>query len=183
MKEQQQHTYSVSVQFSRSVVSASPTSCTAAHQTSLSINSQSLLRLMSVASVMPSNRLILCHPILLLPSIFPGIRVFSNEPILPTRWPKYWSFTLSISPSNKYSGLVSFGIAQFYLLAQFDLLAFQVLSRNFSNTTVQKHQLFCVQLSSQFISHIPTLLLQKPVVKIVSFDQIDLCRQRNISTF
>ena len=89
---------------------------TAAHQTSLSITiSQSLLKLMSIESVMPSNHLILCHPFLLLPSIFPGTRVFSNELALCTRWPKYWSF--SISPSNEYSGLISFSIDWFDLLA------------------------------------------------------------------
>ena len=80
---------------------------TAAHQASLSItNSQSMLKLMSIESVMPSNHLILCHPLLLLPSVFPSIRVFSNESVLHIRWPKYWSF--STSPSNEYSGLISF---------------------------------------------------------------------------
>ena len=82
---------------------------TAACQASLSItNSQSLLKLMSTESVMPSNHLILCHPLLLLLSIFPSIRVFSNESVLHLRWPKYWSFSFSISPSNEYSGLISF---------------------------------------------------------------------------
>ena len=82
---------------------------TAAHQATLSItNSQSLLKLMSIESVIPSNHLILCHPLLLPPSIFPSIRVFSNELVLHIRWPKYWSFSFSISPSNEYSGLISF---------------------------------------------------------------------------
>ena len=82
---------------------------TAAHQTSLSItNSQSLLKLRSIESVMPSNHLILYHPLLLLPSILPSIRVFSNELVLRIRWPKYWSFSFSISASNEYSGLISF---------------------------------------------------------------------------
>ena len=81
---------------------------TAVHQASLSItNSQSLLKLMSIESVMPSNHLILCHP-LLPPSIFPSMRVFSNESALRSRWPKYWNFSFSISPSNEYSGLISF---------------------------------------------------------------------------
>ena len=81
---------------------------TAAHQASLSIiNSQSLLRLMSIESVMPSNHLILCRP-LFPPSVFPSIRVFSSEPVLHIRWPKYWSFSFNISPSNEYSGLISF---------------------------------------------------------------------------
>ena len=83
----------------------------AAHQASLSIsNSQSLLKLMSIESIMPSNHLILCHPLLLLPSIFPSIRVFSKESVLHIRWPKYWSFSFSITPSNEYSGLISFRI-------------------------------------------------------------------------
>ena len=91
---------------------------TAARQASLSItNSWSLLKLMSIVSVMPSNRLILCCPLLLPPSIFPSIRVFPNESVLHIRWPKYWSFSLSISPSNEYSGLISFRIDWFDLLA------------------------------------------------------------------
>ena len=91
---------------------------TAALQTSLSItNSQSLLKLMSIESVMPSNHLILCHPLLFLPSIFPSIRVFSNESALHIRWPKYWSFSFSISPSNEYSGLISFRMDWLDLLA------------------------------------------------------------------
>ena len=91
---------------------------TAAHQTSLSItNSQSLLKLIFIESVMPSNHLILCCPLFLLPSIFPSIRVFSNEPVLYIRWPKYWSFSFSICPSNEYSGLTSFRIDWLNLLA------------------------------------------------------------------
>ena len=90
---------------------------TAARQASLSVtNSQSLLKLTSIESVMPSNHLILCCPLLLLPSIFPSIRVFSNESVLHSRWPKYWSFSFSISPSNEYLGLISFRIAWFDLL-------------------------------------------------------------------
>ena len=85
------------------------TPCTAARQASLSItNSRSLLKLMSIKSVMPSNHLIFCRTLLLPPSIFPGIRVFSNESALHIRWPKYWSFSFSISPSNEHSGLISF---------------------------------------------------------------------------
>ena len=91
---------------------------TAAHQASLSItNSQSLLKLMSIESVMPSNHLILCHPLLILPSILPSIRVFSNESALRIRWPKYWNLSFSISPSNEYSGLISFRIDWLDLLA------------------------------------------------------------------
>ena len=96
-------------QFSHSVVSDSATPWTAARQASLSIiNPWSLLKLMSIESAMPSNHLILCHPLLLPPSIFPSIRVFSNESVLHLRWPKYWSFGFSISPSNEYSELISF---------------------------------------------------------------------------
>ena len=101
---------------SHSVVSDSETPWTAAQQASLSITiSRSLLKLMSIESVMPSNHLILCHPLLLLPSIFPSIRVFSNESVLCITWPKYWRF--SISPSNEYSRLISFRIDWFDLLA------------------------------------------------------------------
>ena len=90
---------------------------TAASQASLSItNSQSLLKLMSIESVMPSNHLIFCHPLLLLPSIFPSIRVFSSESVLHIKWPKYWSFSFIISPSNEYSGLISFRIDWFDIL-------------------------------------------------------------------
>ena len=91
---------------------------TAACQASLSItNSQSLLKFMSVVLVIPSNHLILCHPLLLPPSIFPSIQVFSNESVLHIRWPKYWSFSFSISPSNEYSGLISFRMDWMDLLA------------------------------------------------------------------
>ena len=107
----------LSVQFSCSVLSDSLWLWTAACQTSLSItNSQSLLRLMSIKSVMPSNHLILCHP-LLLPSILPSIRVFSRESVLRIRWPKYWSFSFSISPSNEHPGLISFRMDWLDLLA------------------------------------------------------------------
>ena len=116
---------------------------TAACRPSLAItNTWSSLKFMSIELVMPSNHLILCHPLLLLPSIFPSIKVFSNESVFPIRWPKYWSFSFSISPSNEYSGLISFRIDWL------DLLAVQGLSRVFSNTTVQKHQFFNAQLSS-----------------------------------
>ena len=107
-----------SVQFSHSVISDSATPWTAAHQASLSItNSQSLLKLMSIELVMPSNDLILCHSLPLPPSIFPSIRVLSNESVLRIRWPKYWSFSFSISPSSEYSGLISFRIDWLDLLA------------------------------------------------------------------
>ena len=102
--------------FSCSVVSDSVTLWTAACQASLSITiSQSLLKLMSIESVMPSNHLVLCHPLLLLPALFPSIRIFSNESPLCIKWPKRWSFIFSISPSNEYSGLISFRIDWFDL--------------------------------------------------------------------
>ena len=114
-------------------------------------NSQSLLKLMSIESVMPSNQVIFCRPLLLLPSIFPSIRVFSNESVLCIRWPKYWSFSFNISLSNEYSGPISLR------MDWLDPLAVQgTLSRVFSNTTVQKHQFFSAQLSSQSNSHIHT---------------------------
>ena len=103
---------------SSSVTQSCPTLCTAAHQASLSItNSQSLIKLMSIESVMPCNHLILWHPLLLLPSIFPSIRVFSSESVFHIRWPKYWSFSFSISPFNEHSGLISFRMDWLDLLA------------------------------------------------------------------
>ena len=106
-----------SVQFSCSVLSDSVTPLMAACQASLSIsNSQSLLKLVSIKSVMSSNHLILCHPLLLPPLIFPSIRVFSSKPALNIRWPEYWSFSFRVSPSNEYLGLISFRIDWFDLL-------------------------------------------------------------------
>ena len=108
---------------------------TTACQPSLSItNSQSLLKLMSIKSVMPPNPLILCHPLLLLSSIFPSIRVFTSESVLHIRWPKYWSFSFSISPSSEYSGPI------FFRIDWLDLLSVQGISRVFSSTTVQRHK-------------------------------------------
>ena len=128
---------------------------TSAHQASLSFSiSWNLLKLMSIESVMPSNHLILCRP-LLLPSP-PSIRVFTNESALCIRWPKYWSFTFSICPSIEYSGLISFRIDWF------DLLAVQGTLRIFSSTTVQKHQFFGAQPSLWSNSHIHTWILEKP---------------------
>ena len=145
------------VEFSHSVVSDSATPWTAARQASLSItNSWSLLKLMSIELVIPSNHLILCHFVLLLPSIFPSIRVFSNESVLRIRWPKYWSFSFSINPSNEYSGLISFR------MDWFDFLAVQGTLKVFPNTTVRRHQFFCAQPSSQSNSHIHTWPQEKP---------------------
>ena len=132
--------YAISSVQSLSHVRLFVTSWTAAHQASLSItNCQSLLKLMSIESVMPSNHLILCRPLLLLPSIFPSIRVFSNESILHIRWPKYWRF--SISPSNEYPEVFPLGWTGWISLQS------KGLSSIFSNTTVQKHQFFGTQLS------------------------------------
>ena len=113
-------------------------------------NSRSLLKLMSIASVMPSNHLILCHPLLLSSSIFPSIRVFSNESVLCIRWPKYWSFSFSICPSNEYSLLISLRLTGLISLQ------YKGLSRVFSNTTVQKRQFLGPRLSLQSNSHIHT---------------------------
>ena len=129
---------------------------TAAHQASLSItNSQSLLKLMSIESVMSSNHLIFCHPILLLPSIFPNIKVFSNESALPIRWPKYWSFSFNISPSNEYLGLI-------FRMDWLDLLAVQgtlksLLQHHSSKASILWHSAFFISNS-----HIHTWLVEKP---------------------
>ena len=110
--------------------------------------SQSLLKLMSTESVMPSNHLIFCHPLFLLPSIFPGISIFSKESALRIRWPKYWSFSFNTSPSNEYSRLTSFRIDWFHLLQSKELLSI------FSRTTIQKHQFFGTHPSLCSNSHI-----------------------------
>ena len=115
---------------------------TAARQASLSItNSRCLLKLISIESVMPSNHLILCNPLLLLPLIFPSLRVFANESTLHIRWPNYWSFSFNISPSNEHSGLISLRMTGWISLQS------KGLSRVFSSTIVQKHQFFSPQLS------------------------------------
>ena len=138
-----------SVQFS-SVTQSCPTlrdPMTEVSQASLSITkSRSLLKLMSIESVMPSNHLILCYPLLLQPPIFPSIRVFSNESVLHIRWPKDWSFSLRISLSNEYSGLISLKWTGWISLQS------KGLSRVFSSTTVQKHQFFIAYISLNWIS-------------------------------
>jgi len=117
---------------------------TAAHQASLSItNTWSLLKLMSVVLVMPSNHLILCHPLLLLPSIFHSIRVFSKELVLCIRWPKYWSFSFSISPSNEYSGLISFRVDWLNLLAVQGTLK-SLLQHHSSTASILRHSAFFI---------------------------------------
>ena len=151
------HFYKIqSVQFSRSVVP------TAAHQASLSItNSQSLLKLMSIESVMPSNYLILRHPLLLLPSIFPSIRVFSNESALHIRWPKYWSFSFSMSPSNEYSKLISFRMDWLHLVAAQGTLK-SLLQHHSSKASILQHSaFFIVQLSHPYITTGKTIALTR----------------------
>ena len=144
----------------------------AAHQAPLSFTiSQSLLKLMSIESVMPSNHLTPCHPLLLLPSVFPSIRVFSNKSALCIRWPKYWSFSFSISPSNEYSGLSSFRINWL------DLLAVQgtfkgLLQYHSSKASILWCSIFMVQLTSIH-----------DYWKNHSFDYMDLFRQSDVSAF
>ena len=145
-----------SVQFSHLVVPDSATPWTLACQASLSItNSWSWLKLMSIELVMPYSYFMLCCPLILLPSIFPSIRVFSNESVLHIRWPKYWSFSFSISPSNEYSGFISFIIDWFDLAVQGTLKS--LLQHQSSKASILQHSAF---LWSN--SHIHTWLLEKP---------------------
>ena len=147
---------------------------TAARQASLSVtNSQSLLKLMTIESVMPSKHLILCRPLLLLPSIFPSVRVFSNESVLPIRWPKYWSFSFSISPSNEHPGLISFR------MDWLDLLAVQGTLQESSPTPQFK------SISSLVLSLLygPTLTSIHDHWKNHSFDSMDFCWQSSVSAF
>ena len=143
-----------------SVTKSCPTLCNpmkCIHQASLSFTiSWSSLKFMSFELVMPSYHLVVCHPLLLLPSIFPSIRVFPSEVAHCIRWPKYRSLSFSISPSSEYSGLISFRTDWF------DLPSVQGTLTVFSSTTVQKHQLFGTQPSLWFNCHICTWLLDKP---------------------
>ena len=137
-----------SVQFSRSVVSDSVTPLTAARQASLSItNSRSLTKPMSIESVMPSSHLILCRPLLLLPSMFPSIRVFCNESVLHIRWPKYWSFSFSISPSKEYLGLISFRMGWLDLLTVQGILKSLLQHHSLKSSVLWLSAFFRVQLS------------------------------------
>ena len=135
---------------------------TGARQASLSIaNSQSLLKLMSIELVMPSSQLILCHPLLLLPSIFLSIRVFSNESTLRMRWPKYWSFSFSISPSNVYSGLISFRMDWLDLLAVQGSLK-SLLQHHSAKVSILQHSaFFIVQLSHPYMTTGKTIVLSR----------------------
>ena len=139
------HQFSSVQSLSRVQLFANPQA--AARQASLSItNSQSLFKLMSIESVMPSNHLILCHPLILLPSIFPSIRLFSNESVLCIRWPKYWSFSFNISPSKEYSGLISFRIDCLDLLAVQGTLKSLLPHHSSKASILQCSAFFIVQL-------------------------------------
>ena len=144
------------------------------HQASLSItNSRSLLKLMSIEPVMPSSHLILYHPLLLLPPISPSIRVFSNESALRMRWPKYWHFSFSISPSNEYPGLISFRMDCLDLLAVQGILK-SLFQHHNSKASIFRHSaFFTVQLLTSIHDH----------WKNHSLDQMDLCWQSNVSAF
>ena len=134
-------------------VQLSVTPWTAAHQASLSITDfQSLLKLMSITLVMPSNHLILCRPLLLLPSVFPSIRVFSNESVLHIRWPKYWSFSFSISPSNEYSELISFRMDWLDLLTVQGTLKSLIQHHNSKASILRHSAFFMVQLSHTYMT-------------------------------
>ena len=151
-----------SVQFSHSVMSNSATLWTAAHQASLSItNSQSLPKLMSIKLVMPSNHLILCCPLLLLPSIFPNIRVFSNESVLHIRWPKYRSFSFNISPSNEHPGLISFRMDWLDLLAVQGTLKSLLQDHSSKASFFLCSALFIVQLSHPYMTTGKTIALTR----------------------
>ena len=137
-------------------------SWTTAPQASLSINnSWSLLKLTSIESVMPSNHLILCHPFLFLPSIFPSIRVFSSESVFHIRWPKYWSFSFSISPSNEYSGPISFGIDWFDLLAVQESLKSLLQHHSSKASILRCSAFFMVQLSHPYMTTGKTIALTR----------------------
>ena len=133
-------------------------------QASLSItNSQSLLKLMSIELVMPSNHLILCHPLLLLPSIFPSISIFSNESALHIRWPKFWSFSYSISPSNEYLGLIPFRMGCLDLLAVQETLK-SLLQHQISKATILWHSaFFIVEISHPYMTIGKTIALTKQI--------------------
>ena len=150
--------------FSSSVQSLSHvlTPWSAARQASLSIiNSQSLLKLMSIESVMPSNHLILCHPFLLPPSIFPSFRIFSKESVLRIRWPEYWSLSFSISPSNEYSGLISFRTDWLDLLAVQGTLKSLLQHQSSKASILWRSAFFIVQLSHPYMTTGKTIALTR----------------------
>ena len=146
---------------------------TIAHQASQSItNSRSLLKLIFIESVMPFNHLILCRPLLLPPSIFPSNRVFSNQSVLHLRWPKYWSFSFSVNPSNEYSGLISFRMDFLEFLAVQGTLKSLLQHHSTKASILQHSAFFIVQLSHPYMTTGKTI-----------FDQMDLCWQSNLSAF
>ena len=152
-------------------MSDSVTPRTAACQASLSItNSRSLLKLMSIVSVMPFNHLILCRPLLLLPLIFPSISVCSNEPVLCIRWPKYWNFSFRISSSNEYSGFISFSNDWFDLAVQGTLESSPPLSESINSSVLS-------------LLYGPTLRSIHDYWKKHSFDYMDLCQKNDVSAF
>ena len=172
-KEWEKGQHRLAVQ-SLSRVRLSVTPWTAAHQASLSItNSWSLLRLMSIESVMPSNHLLLCLPLLLLPSIFPSIRVFSNESALCIRWLKYWSFSFNVSSSNAHPGLISF---------RMDLLDLKSFLRDSQESSLTPQFKSISSLALSFL-YSPTLTSIPDYWKNHSFDQTDLCWPSNVSAF
>ena len=147
-----QHPISQSVQ-SLSCVQLFATPGTASHQASLSVtNYQSLLKLMSIELVMPCSHLMLCRPLLLPPSIFPSIRVFSNEPVLRIRWPKYWSFSFNISPSNECSGLISFRMDWLDLIAVLETLKSLLQHHSSKASILWLSAFFIVQLSDPYMT-------------------------------
>ena len=154
-------------------MSHSATPWTAARQASLSIISRSLLKLVSIESVMPSNHRILCHPLLLLPSIFPSIRFFAKESVLCIRWPKYWSFSFSISPYNEYSGLISFRMDWLDLLAVQGTLGSLLQHHSSKSSILRCSFFFIVQLSYPYMT----------TGKTISFDYMDLCQRSDVSAF
>ena len=147
---------------SLSCVQLFTTPWTTARQVSLSItNSQSLLRLISLELMVPSNHLLLCHPLLLLPSILPSIRVFSDESALCIRWPKYWSFSFSISPSNEHSGLISFRMDWLDLLAVQETLKSLLQHHSSKASVLQCSAFFMVQLSHPYMTTGKTIALTR----------------------
>ena len=137
---------------------------TAARQASLCINSQSSPKFRSIDSVMPSNHLILCHPLLLLPSIFPSIRVFSDESVFCIRWPKYWSFSLNISPSNEHSGLISFRMNWLDLLAVQGTLKSLLQHHSSKASILQCSASFILQLSHPYMTTGKTIALTRQAI-------------------
>ena len=162
---------SLSVQFC-SVVQSCPTLCRPMN-CSLSItNSRNLLKLMSIKSLMLSNYLILCHPLLLLPSLFLSTRVFSNESAIPIMWPKYWSFSINISPSNEYLGLITLGMTSWSLCSPRD-----------SQESSPTPQFKSINFSVLSLFYSPSLTFIHDYCKNHSFDYTDLCQQCNVSAF